>query len=143
MTIAVYAILETTRSSCTQECAWAKILNPNARPTKNEQFAFVKFGHPLVSWINPPPVNSTGEGGACMKCHDIPRTRATYCSTVLGNAANDTMPLGWSHGENDELWPDKDGCFPGSVSGLKEYFASMRRLKSMCNGVAEKPCSGE
>lgn len=118
-----------------------EILNPNNDKTKKEQFKFVEFGHPLRSWINPPPVDSTGEGGACMKCHDVARTRTTYCSTVLANAANDTMPPGWPHGENDELWPDQNGCFADSVGSLEKYFASMRRLKSICDGVAEKTCS--
>lgn len=118
-----------------------EILNPHADKTNSDQFAFVEFGAPLLSWINPAPADSTGEGGACMRCHDIPRTRTSYCSTVLGNAANDTMPPSWPHGENDEFWPDKDGCFSDSVSGLKKYFASMRRLKSICDGVPEKSCS--
>lgn len=118
-----------------------EILNLHARSTKKDQFVFVRFGHPLVDWINPPPVDSTGQGGACMTCHDLPKTRDDYCSMVLWNAANDTMPPDWPHGKDDELWPGPDGCFPESVRRLEKYFESMRRLKSACFGGVEKPCS--
>lgn len=114
-------------------------------PPPKQPFQFVAFGGAAIdNWHNPNPIDVSGDGGACMKCHNIAKTSLRpYCSIVM-KAANSTMPPKYKHGPSDNFWPDDNGCFSESVKELKDYFMSVRRLASVCGGVdVVKNCNGK
>lgn len=114
---------------------------------KPKRFEFVGLDGRPERWSNFDAIPATGDTrDKCMSCHDIPHITKghKFCDSIIRMAANRTMPPGHWPAEpagGPEFWPDKNGCFADGLSDLKDYFASMVRLKSICTGQPEKTCS--
>jgi hypothetical protein len=94
----------------------AFIIHPNSpldqRPTSNANTWYEPISN-QPAWANPSPFIDLGDS-ACTSCHRIAGIGASFCSTVVSNAANKTMPnqvapVGWLSSQPD-VKAIRDAC---------------------------------
>ena len=109
------------------------------------RFEFLGLTSKPDPWINFQSIVKDGTNAdKCLGCHDLPAVTSnnSFCG-IFKRAATQTMPPEHRSGHvtaEPYLWPDENGCFPKGLEKLSNYFASVRKLRSICTGRVVPAC---